>query len=306
MLPGLSSAQPRYPSQPISLVAPFARGGVLDGFSQMLAGQLSLELGQPVLVSYRDGACGTLGAKYVAKAAADGYTLLLGAVHHAVAQSLNAQLGYDIREMTPVGYVGRVSHVLIVSNSFEAGSVIELIALLKTQPDRYSYASLGVSSMQHMMAEQFRCTTGTRVKHVVYEGSSQALEDLAAGRTHLMFEPVPSALPYIRQGRVRAIAVTSASRTRALPEVPTVAEAGSAGYGAACWLGLFAPDKLSQSVVLRLNQALNRAFSNPGFTEGWLMLGAEPGGGSPKALARMVASEVARWAMVADQAGISI
>lgn len=302
----LAMAQGKYPSQVVKLVAPFPPGGTVDILSRALAEELGRELGQSVIVDNRGGAGGTIGADIVAKAPPDGYTVLFGAVHHAIAQSVYPKLGYDIRKMTPIGLLGRVNHAVIVTNSLPAKNMQELIALLKKDPDKYSYATPGAGTMQHLMTELFKTVTGTSMLHVPYRGSGPAMVDLISGNTQIMFETMPSALQHIRAGSVRAIAVTGGQRSSYLPELPTVGESGVQGYDATSWYGLFAPAKTPAAVVDRLNQAINTAFRNKRFVDNWTRLGAEPGGGTPEELAKLTAAEVDRWAAVAKKANITV
>lgn len=299
-------AQATYPAQPVRLVAPYAPGGTVDILSRLLAEPLRSGLGQTVIVENRGGAGGTLGADMVAKARADGYTVLFGAVHHAIAQSVYPKLGYDIRELTPVGFLGRVNHVLIVNKDLPANNVQELVALLKADPDKYSYATPGAGTMQHLMAEYFKDATGTEMTHVPYRGSAPAIVDIIAGNVHMMFETMPSAIQHIRAGSVRAIAVTSSQRSAHLPDVPTVAESGAPNYDATSWYGIFAPAGTPPQAVAALNKAINAGFADPAFTQRWVEMGAEAGGGTPEQLAELTRDEVARWAEVARRANIKI
>lgn len=302
----LARAQGPYPSQVIKLVAPFPPGGTVDILSRALADRLGRELGQSMVVDNRGGAGGTIGADLVSKAPADGYTLLFGAVHHAIAQSVYPKLGYDIRKLTPIGVIGRVNHAVIVNNALPAKDIKELVALLKAAPDKYSYATPGAGTMQHLMTELFKEVTQTSMLHVPYRGSGPAMIDLISGNTQVMFETMPSALQHIRAGSVRAIAVTSSKRADFLPNVATIAESGTIEYDASSWYGLYAPAKTPASVVDRLNQALNRIFTDRKFIDQWVALGAEVGGGSAADLAKLTAAEVERWAVVAKASKISV
>lgn len=299
-------AQSKYPAQPIKLVAPFPPGGTVDILSRTLGEQMSRELGQSVIVDNRGGAGGTIGADIASKAAPDGYTVLFGAVHHAIAQSVYPKLNYDIRKMSPAAFLGRVNHAVIVNNALPAKNIAELIALLKAAPDKYSYATPGAGTMQHVMTEYFKNVTGTQMTHIPYRGSGPAIVDLISGNVHVMFETMPSALQHIKAGSVRAIAVTSGQRAKYLPDVPTVAQSGAPNYDATSWYGLYAPPKTPQAVLDPLNRAVNAAFQNQSFVERWVSLGADPGGGAPDDLTKLTASEVARWAEVVHKAKIQI
>lgn len=299
-------ADPKYPSQVVRLIAPYAPGGTVDILSRALADQLQRELGQSVIVENRGGAGGTVGADVASKAQPDGYTVLFGAVHHAIAQSVYPKLNYDIRGMAPIGFLGRVNHAVIVHNGLAARNIAELTALLKAAPDRYSYATPGAGTMQHLMAEYFKSATQTEMTQVPYRGSGPAMVDVISGNVQLMFETMPSALQHIKSGNVRAIAVTAKARSPHLPGVPTIAESGAPNYDATSWYGLYAPAKTPKAVVDRLNQAINNAFQDKAFVERWTKLGADAGGGTPEALKTLTHDEVARWGEVARAARITV
>lgn len=299
-------AQPKYPSQTLKLIAPFPPGGTVDILSRTLGEQLAKELGQAVIVDNRGGAGGTIGADIASKSAPDGYTVLFGAAHHAIAQSVYPKLNYDIRQMSSAAFLGRVNHAVIVNNSLPVKNIAELIALLKSAPDKYSYATPGAGTMQHVMTEYFKSATGTQMTHVPYRGSGPAIVDLISGNVHVMFETMPSALQHIKAGSVRAIAVTSSQRAKYLPHIPTAAESGAPNYDATSWYGLYAPPKTPQPVLDQLNRAVNAAFQNKSFVDRWVSLGADPGGGAPNDLTKLTASEVARWAEVVHKAKIQI
>ena len=300
------AASGAYPASPVRLVAPFPPGGTVDILARLVSAQLARELSQSVIVENRAGAGGTIGADAVARARPDGYTLLFGAAHHAIAQTVYPALPYDIRNMVPVSFLGRVDHVLLVTNKLPVKNVAELIAYLKANPDKLAYGSPGTGTLHHLMAEQFKAVTGTRMMHVPYKGSSPALVDLISGTIQVYFETMPSALQYVRSGSVRALAVTSRQRSRSLPDLPTIAESGVPNYDAATWYGLFAPRGTPAPVVTALNGATARAFANEAFVEQWRRQGAEPGGGNPDVLRKLLLSEVDRWSAVARDANIRV
>lgn len=299
-------AQAKYPAQAIKLIAPYAPGGTVDILSRTLADRIGRDLGQSVVVENRGGAGGTVGADVASKAQPDGYTVLFGAVHHAIAQSVYPKLGYDIRELTPIAFLGRVNHAVIANNALPAKTIAELIELLKKNPDKYSYATPGAGTMQHLMTEYFMSQTGTKMAHIPYRGSAPAIVDVTAGSVHVMFETMPSALQHIKAKNVKVMAVTSAQRSPHLPEVPTVMESGAPNYDATSWYGIFAPAKTPQHVVERLNLAINNAFKDKAFAEKWVALGADVGGGTPEALKKLTLDEVQRWSDVAKKANISV
>lgn len=299
-------AQQRYPAQPIKLIAPFPPGGTVDILSRTIADQLTQELGRSTIVDNRGGAGGTIGADLVAKAQPDGYTALFGAVHHAIAQSVYPKLSYDIRQMIPAAFLGRVNHAVIINNALPVKNITELIALLKAHPDKYSYATPGAGTMQHMMTEYFKSVTGTEMLHVPYRGSGPAIVDLIAGNVHVMFETMPSALQHIKAGSVRALAVTSSKRAPYLAQIPTVSESGAPNYDATSWYGIYLPQNTPAPVIQAINAAVNSAFHKPSFVDRWTGLGADTGGGTPEMLAQLTTSEVTRWAAVAKSARISV
>lgn len=308
MAPVLNAfAQGEFPSKPIRLVAPYSPGGTVDILSRTIAEPMRVALGESVVVENRDGAGGTLGADLVSKATSDGYTILFGAVHHAIAHSVYKTLKYDIREMTPIAFLGRVNHALIVNKDLPAHSVAELIALLKAHPDKYTYATPGAGTMQQLMAEYFKSATNTQMMHVPYRGSAPAIIDIIAGNVHLMFETMPSAVQHIRAGNVRVLAVTSKTRALLLPDVPTIAESGAPNYDASSWYGLYAPPNAPRDAVMRMNEAVNSAFSDKVFLQRWLDLGTDSGGGGdPGDLNQLTRDEVARWGEIARAANISV
>ncbi|WP_316155118.1 tripartite tricarboxylate transporter substrate binding protein [Cupriavidus sp. BIC8F] len=301
-----AAANASYPASPVRLVAPFPPGGTVDILARVVGAQLTKETSQAFIVDNRAGAGGTIGADAVARAKPDGYTILFGAAHHAIAQTVYPSLPYDIRSMTAISFLGRVDHVLLVTNKLPVKTVGELVAYLKANPDKLAYGSPGTGTLHHLMAEQFKAVTGTRMMHVPYKGSSPALVDLISGTIQVYFETMPSALQYVRNGSVRALAVTSKQRSRSLPDLPTIAESGVSNYDAASWYGLFAPSGTPASVVSALNAATTRAFANSSFVEQWRNQGAEPGGGNPDVLRKLLLSEVDRWSVVAREAKIRI
>lgn len=294
-----------YPTHPVRLIAPYAAGGTVDILSRALGERLSRELNQPVIIDNRGGAGGTVGADYAAKSKPDGYTVLFGAAHHAIAQSVYPKLGYDIRDLEPIGYIGRVNHAVIVTNDLPVKTIAELIDVLKKDPEQYNYATPGAGTMQHLMTEHFMTVTDTNMTQVPYRGSAPALIDVIAGDVQVMFETMPSALNHINAGNVRAIAVTATERSPHLPDVPTIAESGAPNYDATTWYGLYAPATTPPEAIEKLNAAINVAFADQAFVEQWIKLGADPGGGTSDELRTLTHEEVERWAKVAKDANIS-
>ena len=225
MLPSVRAFAQDYPSRPIKIVVPSPPGGTTDLIARLIGNRLQESWTQPVLVENKPGAGLRLGADYVAKSAPDGYTLLLAAVHHSIAQAVYKKNSYDLeKDLTPVSIIANVPNVLIVSASLPVKSVQEFIALAKSEPGKLSYGSTGYGTAHHMIGEQFNDMAGTKLLHVPYKGSAPALTDLMGGQIHAMFDTASSCLPYISSGKVRALAVTSAKRSIALPDVPTLSE----------------------------------------------------------------------------------
>src|SRR5438034_5972010 len=235
--------QVAYPTKPVRLVVPFPAGGTTDLLARAAAQKLSEAWGQQVIVDNRPGAAGNIGAELVAKAAPDGYTLLMGTVGtHAINASLYAKMPYDhVKDFAPVILVAGVPNVLVVNPSLPVHSVQELIAYAKANPGKLNFASSGSGTSIHLSGELFKVMTGVQMTHVPYKGSAPALQDLLGGQVQLMFDNLPPSLPQIKAGRLRALAVTSATRAPALPDVPTVAEAGLPGFEASSWFGVLAP-----------------------------------------------------------------
>src|SRR5438132_3397497 len=235
--------QERYPARPVRLIVPFAPGGSTDIFARLIADRLGAPLGQAVVVENRAGAAGNIGAEAVARAAPDGYTLLMATTGvMAINNALYRNMTYDAaKEFDPVVFVASITNVLIVPPELPAQSVAELIALARREPGKLSFASSGAGSSTHMSAELFKSLSGTDILHIPYKGSGQALPDLMSGRVSMMFENMPGAVSHIRAGKVRALAVTGLRRSSTLPEIPTVAESGVAGYESLSWSGSAAP-----------------------------------------------------------------
>jgi tripartite-type tricarboxylate transporter receptor subunit TctC len=295
-----------YPSRPVRLVVPFLPGGSADILGRALAQKLSDGLGQPVVVENRPGAGTAIAAELVAKAPADGYTLMLGTVSsHAINPALNPKLPFDpLRDFTPVAPVASIPFALLVHPSVPARTVPELIAYARSRPGKLDYSSAGNGTSNHLAGELFEAMTGTHMVHIPYRGSAPALQDLIAGRVSVMFDLVLTAAPHVRSGAVRALAVTGAKRSAALPDVPTVAESGLPGYEVSAWFGVFAPAGLPRPVVDRLNAEVARALAAPDLQQRLVSQGAEPLAGSPDQFAAYLKSEVAKWGKVVRDAGV--
>lgn len=294
-----------FPSRPVKIVVSYAPGGSNDVVARVIAPELQKELGQSFVVENRAGASGTIGADMVAKSPPDGYTLFMGAGAHALAPSLFKKLPYDItKDFAPISLAATSTYVLVLNPSVPATTVPELIALLKSKPGQLNYASAGKGTPLHLAAELFKSKTGTDIVHVPYGGDTPALNDLLAGTVQLAFMSVASTAPQIRAGKLRALAVTGASRSDALPDLPTLGELGIAGYDVGTWWGLLAPAGTPDAVVARLNAAMRKAVALPQTKERFAPLGLDPRSDSPAEFAAFIKEEVARYAAVAKIAGI--
>ena len=297
-----------YPTKPVRLVVPFPAGGTTDILARAVAQQLSVGWGQQVIVDNRPGAGGNIGSELVAKAAPDGYTLLMGTVGtHAINPSLYAKMPYDhVKDFTPVVLVAGVPNVLVVNPSLPVHSVPELIAYAKANPGKLNFASSGNGTSIHLSGELFRTMTGVDMTHVPYKGSAPALTDLIGGQVQLMFDNLPSSLQFIRTGKLRALAVTSAARSTALPELPTLAEAGLPGFEASSWFGILAPAGTPKDIVAKINAAVGSWLASPEAKEKLLAQGAIAAGGSPDAFVKHIDAETAKWAKVVKASGAHI
>jgi len=304
----LSHAQAPFPSKPIRIVVPFPAGGTTDILARAVAQKLTETLGQSVVVDNRPGAGGNIGAELVAKSPPDGYTLLMGTVGtHAINPSLYAKMPYDhVKDFTPVILVAGVPNVLVVNPSVPANSVQELIAYIKANPGKVNFASSGSGTSIHLSGELFKTMAGVSMTHVPYKGSSPALTDLMGGQVQLMFDNLPSSLPQIKAGKLRALAVTSAQRASALPDVPTVAEAGLPGFEASSWFGLLAPAGTPKDVVTKLNAEVAKWLATPEAREKLASQGAIAAGQSPDDFTRHIAAETAKWQKVVKESGAKV
>jgi tripartite-type tricarboxylate transporter receptor subunit TctC len=304
----LAAAQAPYPSKPIRMVVPFPAGGTTDLLARAAAQKLTESTGQPVVVDNRPGAGGNIGAELVAKAPADGYTLLMGTVGtHAINPGLYAKMPYDhVKDFAPVILVAGVPNVLVVNPALPVNSVQELIAYGRANPGKLNFASSGSGTSIHLSAELFKTMTGVQMAHVPYKGSAPALQDLVGGQVQLMFDNLPSSLALIKGGKLRALAVTSAQRSSALPDVPTVAEAGVPGFEASSWFGLLAPAGTPPEVIAKLNGEVARWLATPEAKEKLAAQGAIAAGQSPEDFARHIAAETAKWQKVVKESGAKV
>ncbi len=296
-----------WPSKPISLIVPFPAGGTTDVLARALAEKLTQSLGQTVIVESKPGAGATLGADYVAKAKPDGYTLLVGAVHHTIASSVYKKLPYDFqKDLAPITTIALVPNVLVVNAATPAKNVAELVAMLKARPGAYNYGSNGNGTAQHLIGTQFENLTGTDVAHIPYKGSGPLATDLLGGQVTMSFDTVTPVLQHIRAGKLRALAVTTAKRSSVLPDVPTLDESGLKGFNIGTWFGVLAPAATPKDILLRLNTEMVKVIQSPEFRARMEEIGAEPIGNSAAQMAQQIKGETEKFAKLVKDAKVTI
>jgi len=291
------AADDEYPNRPVKIVVPFAPGGSTDVVARILADKLGAEFKQSFIVDNRAGAGGNIGADAVAKSQPDGYTLLMGTTGVlAINKYLYKNMGFDPdRDLAPVSYTSLITNILVVNPQVPARTVSELIRLAKEKPGALTFASSGAGSSTHLSAELFKAMAGVDILHVPYRGSSQALIDVIAGQVTMLFDNAPSSLPFVEQGKLRAIAVTSTKRLPNLPDVPTIDESGVKGYESLSWSGIAAPAATPKAVIDKLNAAIEKILGMQDVRQRFAQLGVEPVGGPPEAFARHIRAESDKW-----------
>ena len=297
-----------YPAKTIRMIVGFPPGGGTDIVGRIVAQRLSEALNQQIIIDNRPGATGQLATELTVKAAPDGYTILMGHIAAiAILPSLFAKLPYDPhRDLTPITLAAVGPNLLVVHPSLPVKTVKDLIALAKARPGRLQYASPGSGSVQHLAAELFKLQAKVDMLHIPYKGSGQSIIDLLAGNVHLNFDSVPPVINYVKQGRLRAIAVTSAKRSALLPDIPTINESGVAGFDMSTWWGLLAPAGVGKDVVARLNSETAKVLQRPDVRERLAGVGAEPGGNTPEQFAAFIRSEADKYARVVRAANIKL
>jgi tripartite-type tricarboxylate transporter receptor subunit TctC len=307
LLASAVNAQP-YPSRPVRVIVPFPPGGTTDIVARLVAERLGPILGQPAVIENRAGAGGAVGAAEIARAAPDGYTLGLATVStHGVNPAINPKLPYDaLRDFTPISNLASVPNVVSAHPALAVKDLRGLIEKAKASPGKITYASAGNGSLSHMLGELFKASTGTDLLHVPYKGVGPALNDTLGGQVNLVFDNLPSSLPYIQSGKLRALAVSSPARLDALPGVPTFAEAGVPQLNDPSWFGLVAPAKLPEAVLARVHEAVTKALAAPEVRERMHNVGAVPAGNSPMEFASQIRREIERHKRVAEESGIRI
>jgi tripartite-type tricarboxylate transporter receptor subunit TctC len=303
LLPCLALAQ-GYPVRPVRIIVPFPPGGATDVMARVIAQKLSEFWGQQAVVDNKPGASGTIGSDLVAKSAADGYTLLLQGTQHAINLSIYKQLPYDtLRDFTPVAYIAIAPFLLVLHPSVPANSVTELIAYIKSKPGGVNYGSSGVGGAAHLAGEMFKTAAGVELTHIPYKGAAPAMADLLGAQVPMVFDPIPTSLPHVRGGRIKALAITSAKRTPLMPEVPTVAESGLPGFEVAAWFGLYAPAATPADIVNKLNADVNRVLQLPEVKEKFAALGADSAAMTPDQFALHLRAEIAKFAKAIKESG---
>jgi tripartite-type tricarboxylate transporter receptor subunit TctC len=297
-----------YPSRPVRVIVPFPPGGTTDIVARLVADRLGSTLGQPAVIENRGGAGGAIGATEISRAAPDGYTLGIATVStHGVNPAINPKLAYDaLRDFTPISNLASVPNVVSAHPSLGVHDLKELITRAKASPGKITYASAGNGSLSHMLGEIFKSATGTDLLHVPYKGVGPALNDTLGGQVNVLFDNLPSSLPHIQSGKLRALAVSSAARLESLPDVPTFAEAGVPQLNDPSWFGLVGPAKLPEAILSRVHQAVAKALASPDVRERMRQAGAVAAGNTPGEFAAQIRAEVERHRRVAAERGIRI
>ena len=298
-----------WPERPVRLVVPFPAGGATDLVARVIAQRVSKDIGQQVIVDNKAGAGGTIGSAEAAKATADAYTLLLTTSStHAISPHLMPRLPYDaVKDFTPIAHLADAASVLLVTPSLPVTTVAELIDYAKKHPGQLNYASSGNGTIVHLTTEAFKAQAGVFITHVPYRGTALAIPDVIAGSVQVLIDAIPSGMPHVKNGRLRALAVTGDKRSALAPELPTVAEAGLPGFSSVTWFGLYAPRGLKADLVARVHDAFEKATHAPDVLESLVKLGVEPAPlGSPAQFAAMVSADSQRWARIIGERQITL
>jgi tripartite-type tricarboxylate transporter receptor subunit TctC len=296
-----------WPARPITLIVPFPAGGTTDVLARALGERLQQSLGQPVVIESKPGAGATIGADFVAKAKPDGYTLLVGAVHHTIATSVYKKLPYDFqKDFAPLTTIAMVPNVLVVNATTPAKNVNELVALLKADPAKANYGSNGNGTAQHLIGTQFQNNTGAKLTHIAYKGSGPLATDLLGGQVLMSFDTITPVLPHIKAGKLRPLAVTTATRSPALPDVPTLDEAGLKGFNIGTWFGVLAPVATPKDIQARLSSEMVKIIKSPEFRQRMADIGADPIGDSPEQMAQTIKAETEKFGKLVKDANVVI
>ncbi|UOB05909.1 Bug family tripartite tricarboxylate transporter substrate binding protein [[Acidovorax] ebreus] len=303
---GAASAQNNYPNRPVRVIVPFPAGGTTDIVGRLVAERLQAALGQPFVVDNKSGASGNIGVGETVRSAPDGYTLVLGAPQTL---TINPQLFTNMsfnpqKDLAPIAVIASVPNVLLVNNKVPVNNAAELVALAKANVGKLSYGSTSIGSTPHLSAELMKSMTGTNILHIPYRGSAPAMQDLIGGQIDILFDQLASALPHIKAGTVRALAVTTLKRSPSAPDLPTLDESGIKGFDSEGWFGLLAPANTPRPILERINAEVNKALATPEFRERLAKVGAEPVGGSIESFRDRISAESQRWGRVIKFANI--
>lgn len=304
VLPAQAQSAEGYPNKPVKLVVGYAAGGATDVIARLVGMKLAVQLGQPVLIDNRSGANSNVGAELVARADPDGYTLYVYTIANTINSSLYAKLGYDPqKDFEPIGLMAKVPNILVVNPKMPVKTVEEYIRYAKDAPNGVTFASSGSGSSIHLSGEMFKMLTKGNMLHVPYRGSAPAVTDLLGGQVESMFDNAPSSLPHVQSGKLRPIAITSATRSPLLPDVPTIAESGLPGFDVQSWFGLAAPKGTPKPVIDKLNVGLNKVLADPEVRKRLLDLAATPEPGTPEQFRTFMTAEIKRWHDVVKASG---
>lgn len=297
-----------FPSKPIRLIVPFPASGATDLLARAIAQKVGADMGQQIVVDNRPGAGGAIGSDMAAKAPADGYTLLIATSStHSIGPYINSKLPYNTEtDFTPIGQVAIATNILVVPNTLPAKNVKELIDYAKKHPGELNYASSGNGTIGQLTAEAFKAQTGTFITHIPYRGTALAVPDLISNKVQVLFDSVVSGMPHVKDGKLKALAVTSLKRSPLAPDVPTVAESGLPGFESNTWFGIYGPKGLPTDIVARLNTEFNKAIQSQDVKDRLAKLGAEPVGGTPAQFAAMVKQDSARWGKLIKDRKITV
>ncbi len=291
-----------FPEQPVKLVVPFPAGGTTDVLARALGQKLAEKIGQPVIIENKPGAGATIGAEYVARAKPDGYTLLMGAVHHTIATTFYRSLRYDFqKDFAPVTTVAMVPNVMVVNNKVGAKTVAELVGLAKQEPGKLSFGSNGVGTGQHLIGERVQLMKDIKLLHVPYKGSGPLTTDLLGGQVDMSFDTITTVLPYIKEKKLTALAVTTGTRSPALPDVPTLDESGLKGFDDGTWFGILAPQGTPKDTVSFLSKNLTEIIKSDAFKKDMDKIGAEVIGDTPEEMQKRIADDTSRYAELVNR-----